>query len=109
MDVLCGSIHHKTATLTRATPGGMVPVALIVGSQNWTRRGNDTNDENMVTAYNAAGLAQAAEFNGHFDRRLWPKNAAGEIGKDGAVPPPVKVCLGGGGPTDDPDAEKDED
>jgi phosphatidylserine/phosphatidylglycerophosphate/cardiolipin synthase-like enzyme len=108
MDVLCGLVHHKSATLTRHTPGGPVPVALVVGSQNWTKSGNDVNDENMVTFYNAKGFAAAQEFNKRFDDHLWPANEAGQIDEDGQVPPPPKPCLGGGGPEND-DLPEDDD
>jgi phosphatidylserine/phosphatidylglycerophosphate/cardiolipin synthase-like enzyme len=66
-----GMNHHKTASLTRKS--GVAEV-LIVGSQNWSVPGNDSNDENMLTIRNRQSGVKAAEvFNQHFDSRLWKK------------------------------------
>ena len=41
--------HHKTATLTRNENGNKRVELLVLGSQNWSKSGNDNNDENMVS------------------------------------------------------------
>ena len=64
--------HHKSATLTRKTPRGMVAHALVVGSQNWSTAGNDENDENMLVLRNPEGLQIVKDYNTHFDALIWP-------------------------------------
>ena len=64
--------HHKSATLTRKTADGMVPLALVVGSQNWSVAGNDENDENMIVLRNPEGLQIVKDYNRHFDSLIWP-------------------------------------
>lgn len=65
--------HHKTASLARKTPRGMLAQQLIVGSQNWSLPGNDENDENMLSIRNVKnGLAAAKAFSEHFDSMIWP-------------------------------------
>lgn len=65
--------HHKSATLTRATSKGDLAQLLIVGSQNWSTAGNDSNDENMLTIRNKEkGLQVAKDYNEHFDTMIWP-------------------------------------
>lgn len=68
-----GMNHHKTATLTRVNAQGQRRAeVLIVGSQNWSASGNDDNDENMLTLRQTQSeLTAAAQFNRHFDSRLW--------------------------------------
>jgi phosphatidylserine/phosphatidylglycerophosphate/cardiolipin synthase-like enzyme len=69
--------HHKSATLTRE---GGKPEVIIIGSQNWSKQGNDVNDENMITVRKLDGAPPVAEeFNAHFDARLWKLAAAGEL------------------------------
>lgn len=65
--------HHKSATLTRATSKGDLAQVLIVGSQNWSIAGNDSNDENMLTIRNKdKGLQVAKDYNEHYDTMIWP-------------------------------------
>ncbi|MBY0555563.1 hypothetical protein K2P97_13615 [bacterium] len=65
--------HHKTASLARKTPKGMLAQQLIVGSQNWSLPGNDENDENMLSIRNTKnGLLAAKAFSEHFDAMIWP-------------------------------------
>lgn len=65
--------HHKSATLSRKTPNGIVAQVLVVGSQNWSIAGNDMNDENMLTFRNLKREFQPAkDYNDHFDKMLWP-------------------------------------
>lgn len=72
--------HHKTATLTRATPQGEQAMMAVIGSQNWSVTGNDQNDENMVTIRATEGELQfAKDFNEHFDKRLWVVAEKGEL------------------------------
>ncbi len=72
--------HQKIGTLTRKTPGGMVPELAIIGSQNWTAPGNDGNDENMLSFRRLGGpLEPARLFNEHFDTRIWAASAANEM------------------------------
>lgn len=73
MDDWKGLNHHKTATLTRKLNGGNTRAeVLIVGSQNWTVGGNDSNDENMLTIRNTTqGIAAAEQFNEVFDNEMW--------------------------------------
>jgi len=64
-----GLNHHKTATLQRKNGRSEV---LIIGSQNWSEEGNDTNDENMITVRNKKATLQIADqFNLQFDQRMW--------------------------------------
>lgn len=75
MDGWKGMNHHKTATITRTYPTGKRAEVIIIGSQNWSKQGNDENDENMVTIVNdKVGLPAAEAFNDHFDNRLWAKS-----------------------------------
>lgn len=72
MDGWKGLNHHKTATITRAYPTGKRAEVIVIGSQNWSKQGNDENDENMVTIINRRTSIKAAEaFNTHFDDRMW--------------------------------------
>lgn len=69
--------HHKSASLTRAD--GRVE-EVVIGSQNWSKAGNDDNDENMLTFRNkVASLPIGDAFNKHFDERLWTVSAPGEL------------------------------
>jgi phosphatidylserine/phosphatidylglycerophosphate/cardiolipin synthase-like enzyme len=72
-----GNNHEKAASLSRPNQkGSMVPILLIVGSQNWTTSGNDDNDENVVSIQNLKDGSPLAEaFNRHFDERLWVNSA----------------------------------
>ena len=64
-----GLNHHKTATLQRKN--GRTEF-LIIGSQNWSEEGNDTNDENMITVRNKKATIQIADqFNKQFDEKMW--------------------------------------
>ena len=65
--------HHKTASLTRIEKNSSRVEYLVVGSQNWSKSGNDDNDENMITLRRKGDSIKAGEaFNRHFDERLWP-------------------------------------
>jgi phosphatidylserine/phosphatidylglycerophosphate/cardiolipin synthase-like enzyme len=60
-----GKNHYKAGTLTRKT--GVVE-AMIVGSQNWSNGGNDSNDENMVSIQNKRiGVRMGRQFNLEFE------------------------------------------
>lgn len=60
--------HHKSATLTRAN--GRVEM-IIIGSQNWTKPGNDQNDENSIAIRNLKkSVPHGLEYNSHFDEKL---------------------------------------
>lgn len=64
-----GLNHHKTATLQRKN--GQTEF-IIIGSQNWSEEGNDSNDENMITIRNKKISIQIAEeFNKQFDEKMW--------------------------------------
>ncbi len=69
-----GLNHHKTATITRRQPdGSMLAEILLVGSQNWSAKGNDENDENMLSIRNrVSGVPAAQAFNEEFDSRILP-------------------------------------
>lgn len=72
--------HHKTATLTRRTSAGMRPEVLVIGSQNWSKKGNDVNDENMITLRRLTSAPPLSEeFNEHFDNRLFKVSTDGSL------------------------------
>jgi len=78
-----GLNHQKSATLTRAN--GRVET-LIVGSQNWSLSGNDTNDENMVTIRHKTKSVKAGEaFNENFDRFMYPLALSIRLTADGKI------------------------
>ncbi|MGZ5280461.1 MAG: phospholipase D-like domain-containing protein, partial [Pseudobdellovibrionaceae bacterium] len=78
-----GLNHQKTATLTRAN--GRVET-LIVGSQNWSLSGNDTNDENMVTIRHKTQSVKAGEaFNENFDKFMYPLALSIRLTADGKI------------------------
>jgi PLD-like domain len=68
-----GLNHHKTATLTRKLPNGKYrPETIVIGSQNWSKSGNDLNDENVVTITNKQkGLVIMHVYNREFDNKIW--------------------------------------
>lgn len=68
-----GKNHHKVGTLTRKLPGGKwFAEQIIVGSQNWSSGGNDSNDENLVSIQNKSKQVPAAvAFNKEFETHLW--------------------------------------
>lgn len=67
-----GLNHHKTASLTRVENGRSQPEIIIIGSQNWSTNGNDTNDENVVTISNKnKPLEIITAFNQEFDEKIW--------------------------------------
>lgn len=79
-----GKNHHKTATLTRKLSNGKYRAELIIiGSQNWSGSGNDSNDENMITIQNLkASLDIAKRYNDEFDQRLYhPLNVRPMVAK----------------------------
>lgn len=68
-----GMNHHKTATLSRKEGKKYRTEMLIVGSQNWSITGNDSNDENMVTIRHLEkSLPEGDAFNQEFDKNLMP-------------------------------------
>lgn len=72
--------HHKTATLTRNKKGKKRVETLVIGSQNWSKSGNDNNDENMLTIRRLKNSLKAGEaFNEHFDKRLWPNGVVPKL------------------------------
>jgi phosphatidylserine/phosphatidylglycerophosphate/cardiolipin synthase-like enzyme len=99
--------HHKSATLTRAD--GRTEV-IIIGSQNWSASGNDKNDENMVTMRTRdardGDVPVGVAFNEHFDTRLWPSAAIGEM-KPGIPYDQQNKCDGGAPDADDSEGDGD--
>jgi hypothetical protein len=71
-----GKNHYKVGTLTRRQINGeMKAEQIIVGSQNWSGGGNDSNDENLISIQNLKDDVKAAKmFNHEFDTRLWIKS-----------------------------------
>ncbi len=68
-----GLNHHKSATLTRRLKKGLYqPETIIIGSQNWSTSGNDSNDENLVTITNKKkALDIMLAYNQEFDTKIW--------------------------------------
>lgn len=68
--------HHKTGSLSRRLKDGQeFAEVLVVGSQNWSKSGNDENDENMITLRNKKKeLEVIKQFNEHFDRLIYPNS-----------------------------------
>lgn len=71
-----GKNHYKAGTLTRKLSNGkMQAEEIILGSQNWSAGGNDSNDENLISIQNLENDVPAAKmFNKEFDNRLWKKS-----------------------------------
>lgn len=69
-----GMNHMKVATLTRDEKNQKPHVeVIVVGSQNWTRPGNDENDENEITIRNLKkDVVMGKDFNKYFDLLLMP-------------------------------------
>ena len=68
-----GLNHHKTGVLLRNLGGGKYRAEeIILGSQNWSGEGNDTNDENMIAIRNRfQDVPAAAAFAKEFDEHIW--------------------------------------
>lgn len=69
-----GKNHYKVGSLTRKMPdGSMFAEQIIIGSQNWSSGGNDSNDENLIAIQNLEKEVDVAKiYNEEFDKRLWP-------------------------------------
>ncbi|MFZ4715842.1 MAG: phospholipase D-like domain-containing protein [Bacteriovoracaceae bacterium] len=76
-----GLNHHKSGSLSRKISEGKYRHEMvIVGSQNWTGSGNDSNDENMIGIRNLTKSVPLAEsFANHFDNRLWATALKGKL------------------------------
>ncbi len=68
-----GLNHHKTASLARSTSDSKTRgETIVIGSQNWSKSGNDLNDENVVTISNKIKeLDVITAFNKEFDDNIW--------------------------------------
>lgn len=66
--------HQKVGLLLRKQPDGRYFAEhLILGSQNWSAKGNDVNDENLISIRNRSKNILIGEmFNKHFTDFLWP-------------------------------------
>jgi phosphatidylserine/phosphatidylglycerophosphate/cardiolipin synthase-like enzyme len=106
-----GLNHHKTATLTKAN--GNVE-GMIIGSQNWSRAGNDTNDENMITIRRLGGSIKAGEdFNGVFEQYIRPLSLKIALDEEGKViklgkTKEVTIKVDGEGEDDEKDSDESE-
>ncbi len=71
-----GKNHYKVGSLNRRQlDGSMKAEQIIIGSQNWSSGGNDSNDENLISIQNLKfDVPAAVEFNREFDTRLWVKS-----------------------------------
>ncbi len=69
-----GKNHYKVGSLSRLQANGSyIDEQIIIGSQNWSSGGNETNDENLVAIMNVKeSVPSAKAFNHEFDTRLWP-------------------------------------
>lgn len=69
-----GMNHYKVGTLTKIdAEGKKIAEEIIIGSQNWSSSGNDSNDENLISITNSIDGVKAAEaFNEEFDNQLFP-------------------------------------